>query len=134
RAQCLAGGVRRRGPATPRAIPGGPRRDDARRVATARKGADDKGRPPSLTGPCDRACCGTTASSTCSSAASTGLPALPQQGRWHLRGGKADRVALLEVHWPTSGTTQVFRDIAVNQGRSEEHTSELQSRGHLVCR
>jgi hypothetical protein len=28
---------------------------------------------------------------------------------------KADRVALLEIHWPTSGTTQVFRDIAVNQ-------------------
>ena len=26
---------------------------------------------------------------------------------------KADRVALLEIHWPTSGTTQVFRDIAV---------------------
>ena len=29
--------------------------------------------------------------------------------------GKADRIALLEIHWPTSGTTQVFRDIAVNQ-------------------
>jgi len=29
--------------------------------------------------------------------------------------GKADRVALLEIHWPTSGTTQVFRDIAVDQ-------------------
>ena len=29
--------------------------------------------------------------------------------------GKADRVALLEIHWPTSGTTQVFRDVAVNQ-------------------
>ena len=28
---------------------------------------------------------------------------------------KAERVALLEIHWPTSGTTQVFRDIAVNQ-------------------
>jgi hypothetical protein len=28
---------------------------------------------------------------------------------------KADRVALLEIHWPTSGTTQEFRDIAVNQ-------------------
>ena len=28
---------------------------------------------------------------------------------------KADRVAVLEIHWPTSGTTQVFRDIAVNQ-------------------
>ncbi len=27
----------------------------------------------------------------------------------------AKRVALLEIHWPTSGTTQVFRDIAANQ-------------------
>jgi hypothetical protein len=29
--------------------------------------------------------------------------------------GRAERVALLEVHWPTSGTTQVFRDVAVDQ-------------------
>jgi hypothetical protein len=29
--------------------------------------------------------------------------------------GKADKVETLEIHWPTSGTTQVFRDIAVNQ-------------------
>jgi hypothetical protein len=29
--------------------------------------------------------------------------------------GKTDRVAVLEIHWPTSGTTQVFRDVAVNQ-------------------
>ncbi len=29
--------------------------------------------------------------------------------------GKADRVATLEIRWPTSGTTQVFRDVAVNQ-------------------
>jgi FG-GAP-like repeat/ASPIC and UnbV len=29
--------------------------------------------------------------------------------------GKADRVALLEIHWPTSGTTQVFKGLAVNQ-------------------
>jgi hypothetical protein len=34
----------------------------------------------------------------------------------HIGLGKASRVALLEVHWPTSGTTQVFRDLAVNQG------------------
>jgi hypothetical protein len=34
----------------------------------------------------------------------------------HFGLGKADRVALLEIHWPTSGTTQVFRDIAINQG------------------
>ncbi len=29
--------------------------------------------------------------------------------------GKADRVADLEIHWPTSGTTQVFHDLAVDQ-------------------
>ena len=34
----------------------------------------------------------------------------------HIGLGKADRVARLEIHWPTSGTTQVFHDIAVNQG------------------
>jgi hypothetical protein len=28
---------------------------------------------------------------------------------------KADRVAVLEIHWPTSGTTQLFRDVQVNQ-------------------
>jgi hypothetical protein len=28
---------------------------------------------------------------------------------------KADRIALLEIHWPTSGTTQVFRDVAADQ-------------------
>ena len=28
---------------------------------------------------------------------------------------KGERVALMEIHWPTTGTTQVFRDIAVNQ-------------------
>jgi hypothetical protein len=33
----------------------------------------------------------------------------------HIGLGKGERVALLEVRWPTSGTTQVFRDIAVNQ-------------------
>jgi hypothetical protein len=34
----------------------------------------------------------------------------------HIGLGKADRVELLEIYWPTSGTTQVFHDIAVNQG------------------
>ena len=28
---------------------------------------------------------------------------------------KAERVAQLEIYWPTSGTTQVFRDVEVNQ-------------------
>ncbi|OWK37772.1 CRTAC1 family protein [Fimbriiglobus ruber] len=34
----------------------------------------------------------------------------------HVGLGKADRVAVLEVYWPTSGTTQVFRDVPVNRG------------------
>ncbi len=33
----------------------------------------------------------------------------------HIGLARADNVATLEVHWPTSRTTQVFRDIAVNQ-------------------
>ena len=28
---------------------------------------------------------------------------------------KSDKVATLEIHWPTSGTTQVFRDVAADQ-------------------
>lgn len=33
----------------------------------------------------------------------------------HIGLGKADRVARLEIHWPTSGTTQVFTDLTANQ-------------------
>jgi hypothetical protein len=29
--------------------------------------------------------------------------------------GKANRIALLEIYWPTSGTTQTFRDLPANQ-------------------
>ena len=29
--------------------------------------------------------------------------------------GKADKVSVLEITWPTSGTVQIFRDIDVNQ-------------------
>jgi hypothetical protein len=29
--------------------------------------------------------------------------------------GRAEQVALLEIYWPTSGTTQVFRNVPVNQ-------------------
>jgi hypothetical protein len=29
--------------------------------------------------------------------------------------GKAERIAELEITWPTSGTKQVFRDLAANQ-------------------
>jgi ASPIC and UnbV len=28
---------------------------------------------------------------------------------------RAGRVAILEVHWPTSGTTQIFHDIPADQ-------------------
>jgi hypothetical protein len=34
----------------------------------------------------------------------------------HIGLGKAERVARLEIHWPSSGATQVFNDLAVNQG------------------
>lgn len=33
----------------------------------------------------------------------------------HIGLGKAEQVALLEIHWPTSGTTQVFRNIPAKQ-------------------
>jgi hypothetical protein len=33
----------------------------------------------------------------------------------HIGLAKAERIAVLEVHWPTSGSTQVFRDLAVDQ-------------------
>ncbi len=33
----------------------------------------------------------------------------------HIGLARADRIAVLEIHWPTSGTTQVFRDIAADQ-------------------
>src|SRR5439155_22607715 len=33
-----------------------------------------------------------------------------------------------------AGPLAVYRDPPEDPGRSEEHTSELQSRGHLVCR
>jgi hypothetical protein len=29
--------------------------------------------------------------------------------------GRADRIDLLEIHWPTSDTTQTFHDVGVNQ-------------------
>jgi ASPIC and UnbV/FG-GAP-like repeat len=33
----------------------------------------------------------------------------------HIGLEKAERIAVLEIHWPTSGSTQVFRDLAVDQ-------------------
>src|SRR5690625_6635005 len=43
-------------------------------------------------------------------------------------------VVLLDVHMPDGGGLAVLSNITKAQPRSEEHTSELQSRGHLVCR
>ena len=34
----------------------------------------------------------------------------------HIGLAKAENIALVEIYWPTSGTTQVFHDIAANQG------------------
>ena len=33
----------------------------------------------------------------------------------HIGLGKSERIELLEVHWPASGTTQIFRDLAADQ-------------------
>ena len=46
-----------------------------------------------------------------SSGSSFGANTLQQ----HIGLATADRIAVLEVHWPTSGTTQVFRDIRADQ-------------------
>ncbi len=47
----------------------------------------------------------------------------------HIGLGKATRIALLEIHWPTSGTTQVFRDLPVNQAVAvTEFATELSRR------
>src|SRR5690625_834756 len=53
--------------------------------------------------------------------------AVAEQGRSSPLGG--GEVPLLDAHYPLE-----FRRVGVQHGRSEEHTSELQSRGHLVCR
>jgi hypothetical protein len=36
----------------------------------------------------------------------------------------ADRIGLLEVHWPASGTTQVFRDLAADQALEITESAE----------
>src|SRR5690625_6076425 len=53
---------------------------------------------------------------------------------------KADRIAAEgSAHIEVAGNTAVLLEVNcetdfVTKNRSEEHTSELQSRGHLVCR
>src|SRR5439155_23792467 len=44
------------------------------------------------------------------------------------------RVVIVDEVCTTGDSTFEAIELAENQGRSEEHTSELQSRGHLVCR
>src|SRR5690625_5796077 len=50
-----------------------------------------------------------------------------------------DNCRYLEIFRPAAHLLEekLFEDLSrrlIDQGRSEEHTSELQSRGHLVCR
>src|SRR5690625_2436183 len=54
----------------------------------------------------------------------------------HLR-SPAERIAIDGASIDEDGFLQAYRDVepfAAIVDRSEEHTSELQSRGHLVCR
>ncbi len=45
--------------------------------------------------------------------------------------GRAEKVAVLEVHWPTSRTTQVFRDLAANQAiEIVEHAESYRKRDY----
>ena len=45
--------------------------------------------------------------------------------------GKADRIAELEIFWPTSGTTQTFRDLPVNRAiEITEFAAEFRSRAY----
>ncbi|MEO2090745.1 MAG: CRTAC1 family protein [Gemmataceae bacterium] len=49
----------------------------------------------------------------------------------HIGLGKADRVAEVEVYWPTSDTTQVFRDLPANQGiEITEFATAYRKRGY----
>src|SRR5207244_10956363 len=49
------------------------------------------------------------------------------------RRGHADEFAV-EVEQGSATATEVDSHVGLNQSRSEEHTSELQSPDHLVCR
>jgi hypothetical protein len=49
----------------------------------------------------------------------------------HVGLGKADRAAVVEVYWPTSGTTQVFRDVPANRGiEVTEFATDYRTRGY----
>src|SRR5437660_5727291 len=55
------------------------------------------------------------------------------RGRRQL-GNSDPRPALRAEHHRCGGGQRSAPDQRAGRGRSEEHTSELQSRGHLVCR
>src|SRR5437660_9782601 len=50
------------------------------------------------------------------------------------RRSKASRTSRSKARSAIGSTTTAFRARIKPRSRSEEHTSELQSRGHLVCR
>src|SRR2546422_1816481 len=52
----------------------------------------------------------------------------------HPRRDQEDQLALLELIFLEAEQVAEHRDLAQERERSEEHTSELQSRLHLVCR
>src|SRR5437870_4234519 len=57
--------------------------------------------------------------------------------RVKISGQAADRMEPVEVDAAGGGVVEAVADVEVDDltdHRSEEHTSELQSRGHLVCR
>src|SRR5207253_6937180 len=84
----------------------------------------------------------TTSPKVCGSVASSATarhhPLHPHRSRrsrfhflWHRRGKRtSSRCAVITY----SRARRTSRCSAILLGRSEEHTSELQSRGHLVCR
>src|SRR5688572_31072895 len=47
---------------------------------------------------------------------------------------KTNRVVVVEEGWPTCSIASEIMAICMEEGRSEEHTSELQSQSNLVCR
>src|SRR5690625_5782432 len=52
----------------------------------------------------------------------------------YVLGNKIGAIIYNMIHTYTLSIAIVFLGLMLSQQRSEEHTSELQSRGHLVCR
>src|SRR5690625_5540615 len=70
--------------------------------------------------------------------ARTHRPSITAIGRSAVEYGRVAARRMLEIiaGWSTSGASETAQteSRAIDPERSEEHTSELQSRGHLVCR